>query len=163
MRRHLVQDSGQAAVEFVLLFPFVLLLVLVLVELGFATYESVTVNHAAREAARAAAVSRLPSAICAAGSVEERAITASAGRVRCGEIAVSYVDSDGDGMYGRGDSAVVRVTHPHLAVTPLATFASALSLGTFPSTFDIAVCTQTRLESPPSSQAGLVAAAAECN
>lgn len=163
MRRHLAHESGQAAVEFVLLFPFVLLLVLVLVELGFATYESVTVNHAARESGRAAAVGAMPHAACAAGSIEERAIGASAGRVTCGEVAVSYLDEDGDGLYGRGDGVVVRITHPHLALTPLAALASALSLGAFPSTFDIVVCTQTRLEAPPASQAGLVAAPGGCS
>ena len=149
--------------EFVLLFPFVLLLVLVLVELGFLTYESVTVNHAAREAGRAAAVSAMPSTVCGPGSIEERAIVASAGRVLCGEVAVSYMDQDGDGLYGRGDAVIVRVNHPHIAVTPLSTFASALSLGAFPATFDIDVCTETRLESPPPSQVGLVAAVSECN
>ena len=47
--------------EFVLLFPFVLILILTIVEFGFALHSFVTVNNAASEAARFAAVANLPS------------------------------------------------------------------------------------------------------
>ena len=50
------RGSGQATVEAALALPFVLLLVLLIVQVGFIVRAQVLVTHAAREAARAAAV-----------------------------------------------------------------------------------------------------------
>lgn len=49
-------DGGQATVEFALLLPLVLLLLMAVVQAGLLVRDQVAVVHAAREAARAASV-----------------------------------------------------------------------------------------------------------
>ena len=49
-------DRGQSTVEFALVLPLVLLVLLVVVQVGLVVRDQVLVVHAAREAARAAAV-----------------------------------------------------------------------------------------------------------
>lgn len=50
------REAGQATVEFALLLPLVLLLLMAIVQAGLVVRDQVAVVHAAREAARAAAV-----------------------------------------------------------------------------------------------------------
>lgn len=55
-------DGGQAAVEVALVLPLVALLLLAVVQAALVVRDQVLVVHAAREAARAAAVDRTPGA-----------------------------------------------------------------------------------------------------
>jgi len=55
-------DRGQASVEFALCLPLVMLLLLLVVQVGVIVRGQVLVTHAAREAARAAAVDTDPAA-----------------------------------------------------------------------------------------------------
>ncbi len=55
-------QSGQAAVELALAFPFAALLLLLLVQVGLIVRDQILVVHAAREAAREAAVEPAPGA-----------------------------------------------------------------------------------------------------
>ena len=70
-------DHGQSTVEFALVLPLVVLVVMFIVQAGFVVRDQVLVTHATREAARAAAVSdadRLEAAVRAArqaGDLEE--------------------------------------------------------------------------------------------
>ena len=149
-------EGGQALVEFVLLFPLVLVVILFVVEFGFALHAHITVNSAAREAARHAAVARLPSnppLTCDPNSIEERGVDSSVGIVLCDEVTVGYVEQNGDvGVFSRGDSVVVRINHIYTAKTPLAQLASTFSFGAIPSTFQISACADARLEGAPSDQ-----------
>jgi Flp pilus assembly protein TadG len=56
------REEGQATVEVALLLPVVALLLLAVVQVGLVVRDQVLVTHAAREAARAAAVDPQPSA-----------------------------------------------------------------------------------------------------
>jgi len=56
------RERGQAAVELALVLPFVVVLLLALVQLGVVVRDQILVVHAAREAARAAAVDKDPAA-----------------------------------------------------------------------------------------------------
>jgi Flp pilus assembly protein TadG len=56
------EDGGQASVELALVLPLVLLLLLVVVQLGLLVRDQILVVHAAREAAREAAVEPAPEA-----------------------------------------------------------------------------------------------------
>lgn len=161
MNFHQRQD-GQAAVEFVLLFPLVLVMILTLVEMGFALHANVTINNSAREAARFAAVANLPDTACGANSIQERAMSASTNLVECGEVTVGYLEQTGDSSYGRGDAVVVRVSHTHNMITPLGALMAGFSFGTIPSSFQIAACSDVRLEAPPANQGILTAAAGDC-
>jgi hypothetical protein len=56
------RDRGQATVELALLLPFVVLLLLAVVQVGLVARDAVLVVHAAREAVRQAAVTAAPGA-----------------------------------------------------------------------------------------------------
>lgn len=61
-RRRRNREGGQATVELALLLPVVVVLVLVIIQMGLLARDLVLVTHAAREAARAAAVDPTPGA-----------------------------------------------------------------------------------------------------
>ena len=100
-RRHAARgtgDEGQAAVELALVLPLVAILLLALVQVGLIVRDQILVLHAAREAAREAAVDAgpdVPRRAAAASStlVADRLTVASSGRAGPGsrvEIHVSY-------------------------------------------------------------------------
>ena len=60
MTKRVRGNKGQATVEFALTFPLVVLLLLLVVQLGVVVHAQVLAIHAAREGARAAAVSPKP-------------------------------------------------------------------------------------------------------
>lgn len=62
MRAGAGRDRGQSSVEVALLLPFLALLLLAVVQVGLVVRDQVLVVHAAREAARAAAVDTADSA-----------------------------------------------------------------------------------------------------
>jgi TadE-like protein len=61
------REGGQATVELVLALPVVVITLLAVIQVGVVVRDRVLVVHAAREAARAAAVNPEPSAAAAAG------------------------------------------------------------------------------------------------
>jgi Flp pilus assembly protein TadG len=155
-------DSGQTVVETTLLLPLILLLVMLLVEFGFAFYTNVTVNNAASEAARYAAVANLPATTpgtCEAGSIEERAVDFAGGRLLCSEVSVAYQNTGGE--YTRGDGVAVRIDHSYDTITPVPGLVSLVSGGLIPSTWTISACSDSRLEAKPANQA-VLAAGADC-
>jgi len=56
VRRTRREDRGQATVEFALVLPLVVLLLLLVAQVGLVVREQILLTHAAREAARAASV-----------------------------------------------------------------------------------------------------------
>lgn len=140
------RDSAQAGVEFVLMFPFVLFLMLSMIEFGFLMFTTLTVNNAAHEAARYAAVGN-PVGGCNSGIIE-RAVLVGNGIVECGDVEVLFIDIDGDSEAFRGDSVVIRINHTYQAVTPLVAIASAFSLGALSTDINISGCSDARLQSP---------------
>lgn len=62
VRRSACSDSGQATVEFALVLPLVIFLILAVLQTALVVRDYVATVHAAREAARAASVERDPSA-----------------------------------------------------------------------------------------------------
>ena len=130
------REEGQAAFEFVLILPFFILFLLLLVDFGIMMYEYVSVSNAVREGARYGAVN------CGDGGCDSAAV---AGRVveRSGgilsdsnEVTVGWMDNSippDNRNYGRGDSVVVKVTHPYHFLF-------------FPATIDVVSCADMRLE-----------------
>jgi Flp pilus assembly protein TadG len=85
-------DSGQATVELALVLPVVLLVVLLVLQVGLLARDVVLVGHAAREAARAAAVDADPqapraAAVASSGLSPERLEVAVSGRDGTGSRA----------------------------------------------------------------------------
>lgn len=139
------RDTAQAGVEFVLMFPFVLLLILAMVEFGWVMFTSITVNNAAHEAARYGAVGNVVGD-CDSGIIR-RAVLVGNGIVECDEVTVEFTDPDGDGVL-RGDNVIVSINHTYQPVTPIAAIVSAFSLGTLSTDINIGSCSDARLQSP---------------
>jgi Flp pilus assembly protein TadG len=73
VRRALPGDRGQATVEFALVLPVIVLVVMLVLQVGLVVREQVLVSHAAREGARAAAVSDADRVAAARTAVERAA------------------------------------------------------------------------------------------
>ena len=136
-------DSGQALVEFALVFPILMLVILLFLEfgIGFARYNQVV--NGTREGARLGAVGATPDEIKA--QVIQKAPSVD---LLPADITVSYLDIDGNGTADAGDSVVVRIDYTYNTITPLASFASAFTLGAFPSSITLSACADMRLEGP---------------
>jgi len=103
-------DHGQSTVEFALVLPLVVLVVLFIVQAGFVVRDQLLVSHAAREAARAAAVSdadRTDAALLAARQ---------AGDLVTDRVSATVTLVDGD--------ASVRVAISYRSVTDIAIIGS---------------------------------------
>jgi Flp pilus assembly protein TadG len=158
-------ERGQAMIEFVLIFPMLLIFMLALMEFGFMLHANISVNSAAREGARFAAVANLPSdppKTCDAGSIEERTVGSSTGLLECWEVTVGYIEQTGDAVYGRGDEVVVEINHTYTSKTALGDLLNALSFGAIPSTVQVRACADARLEVPPLDQGVLVPGTGNC-
>ena len=158
------EDDGQALIETALLFPFLLVLVLLLVEFGFAFNAFITVNSASAEAARYAAVGGpIDDGACSSAvsppSVEGVAVRASGDAITCADVAVTYAKYVPGSQYVRGDAVSVRVTRTYTTITPLADLFSAFSFGTFPTEMTLSACSEALLERGPANQSGIVASA----
>jgi Flp pilus assembly protein TadG len=91
-------DGGQAVVETALVLPLVVLFLLAVVQVGLVVRAQVLVTHAAREAARAAAVDDAPDAAVRAASAAT-------------DLDPRRVVVDVRGRAGRGSQVHVRVRY----------------------------------------------------
>ena len=83
-------DGGQATVELALALPIVVLLLLAVIQLAVVVRDAVVVTHAAREAARAAAVSADP-----VGAGRRAALAAAVGPLHADRLAVTVSERAG--------------------------------------------------------------------
>ena len=86
------RDRGQSTVEVALLLPFVALLLLAVVQVGLVARDQVLVVHAAREAARAAAVDPADVSVLGMPRSRGRAIVTLAQAVASGDVDLRGVD-----------------------------------------------------------------------
>jgi Flp pilus assembly protein TadG len=147
--RKIRNEHGQTVVEFTLMLPFLLFFFFALAEFGYGFYTHIAVRNAAAEAARHAAVGKLPSTTCLADSIENRAREASNNVVPCSAVTVGYHTLQ-DGAYRRGSGVAVRINHQYQAITPLPAIASFISWGVVPTTWNLSACADARLEAAPS-------------
>ncbi|MBW3627561.1 MAG: pilus assembly protein [Actinobacteria bacterium] len=99
MRWRVGDDRGQAAVELALVLPLVAALALALLQVALVVRDQVLVVHAAREGARAAAVSDDPgaaqaAALAGASLIPDRVVVEASGRGEAGSrvrVLVRYV------------------------------------------------------------------------
>ncbi|MBW3645695.1 MAG: pilus assembly protein [Actinobacteria bacterium] len=99
MRWRVGDDRGQAAVELALVLPLVAALALALLQVALVVRDQVLVVHAAREGARAAAVSDDPgaaqaAALAGARLIPDRVVVEASGRGEAGSrvrVLVRYV------------------------------------------------------------------------
>ena len=114
-------DCGQAAVEFALALPVVLVVLLVVAQLGVVVRDEVAVRHAAREGARAAAVSSDPAG--AAGRAARRAVSlpvdvSTSVRGDLVVVTVTFVDPTDVPVVGRFLGPVTHVANATMTLEP---------------------------------------------
>ncbi len=159
--RNLRSERGAVVVEMALLLPFILLLIMMIVEFGFALHTFVSVNNAASEAARYAAVSNPSDPTCAPGSIEYRAMETGTGNLLCSEITVLYQNEGGFADIERGDGVAVFIQHEYQTFTPVGALLSIVSGGAIPATYILGACSDSRLEQSPGG--GAVTIGQSCN
>lgn len=161
--KRIKNERGQTVVEFTLMLPFLLLFLFSIAELGYALYTQVTINNAASEAARFAAVANAYDANCSDGSIQGRARATSGDLIEladCGtDVQVTY-QADGAGQIGRGAGVAVQISYEYETITPLPGIANFLSGGAIPTTWTIGACSDSRLEAIPS---GSTPVGADCS
>jgi Flp pilus assembly protein TadG len=151
--RRLRSDRGSVVTEFILLFPFMMLMVLFFIEFGFALHSWILINNAAAEGARFAATGNLPTNVagtCPAGyeSIEERARQTTGNRITCANVTVRYTRYSG-ATVTRGDSVSVRINHNYTPVTGFGDMLNLVTGGVFPATLTMTSCADARLETRP--------------
>jgi Flp pilus assembly protein TadG len=100
------RERGQALLEFALIVPFLLVLILVIIDFGFAMDRRLVLQHAVREGARYAALSIDNEFIC------DRTVAQSQGALEYEDISLSYDDIDGNGtVTDAGDAINVTATY----------------------------------------------------
>jgi Flp pilus assembly protein TadG len=119
-------SRGQSLVEFALVFPIFILLLAGMIDFGIGLYSYMTINNAARDAAR------LGSTMCSAnpcsGAVAARATAASSGLGITTTITCNKVNPDGSkgaavncasGTAGKGDQVTVQIDYSYRMIWPL--------------------------------------------
>jgi hypothetical protein len=127
-------QRGQALVECALVVPVLLVLVLGIVDFGWALRSWMAVTNSAREGARAGAVG----ASCE--DIQQRAVGTSAGLLAAGDVSVENCQGQ------PGTSVVVTVTHDYSFVTPLGSVLTTFSGGALPSTITMTSSSDMRIE-----------------
>jgi Flp pilus assembly protein TadG len=118
MRRRPSVERGQSLVEFALVLPVFILVVVGILDLGRAVYAYNTISNASREAARVAIVNQTPADVQAEAIKQSVSLGISAA-----EVSVTYGDPSGTGTcsapYGVGCLASVTVEYVYTAATPV--------------------------------------------
>lgn len=107
-QRARTSESGQALVEFALIFPFIIALLLVLIDGGFAIDRRIVLQHSVREGGRLASLAAAPAAV--------KTLTAdqSQGLLDTTDVTICYVDTTGNGsVLDAGDSVRVSATYTY--------------------------------------------------
>jgi Flp pilus assembly protein TadG len=121
LRQRFSAQRAQTLLEFALVAPIVLFLLLLLVDVGIAIDRRLVIDHAVREGARWAAVGG--DALTTGAPADEEAIAEhtrehAQGILDDSPVDVCYQDANGNGVVADvGDDVIVDVTHQHDFVT----------------------------------------------
>lgn len=109
--RRAKRDEGQAAFEFLLIVPGLIIFILLLVDFGMLMYGYVSVSNATREGARFASVN-CGAGACTTSAVQTRVIDRSGGFLSdVNDVDVNWLGTGASQR--RGDPVQVRVDYPH--------------------------------------------------
>lgn len=103
-------DKGQSLVEFSLIIPIIVLMIMAIIEFGLMFNAYLTINNSSREGARYAAVGGTDAEIVAK-------IISTAPKLKSEYISVSIVPSEAN--RSRGDTVTVYVTYDYKVLIPL--------------------------------------------
>ena len=102
--RKLHSRSGQAIIEFVVVFPLIIMLLAAIVDFGIAFDRRITLQHAVREGARFAAVHTVEA------DIKDRTFQQAQNIITSGDVDVCYIDGPDDGATVGDPGDPVRVT-----------------------------------------------------
>lgn len=102
LTRYVKNDRGQTLVEFALILPVLLLLVIGMMDFGLIINQHMIMAEAAREGARSAALG-------GSNSTVTTVVRTAASQINTNQLTVTIVPAD---TRIRGDSVTVRVTNP---------------------------------------------------
>lgn len=115
------QDRGAVAVEFALILPVLILLLLGIMEFGRAYNAQLSLTHAARESVRTLAISNIPDDAVAEAVHETPTLSP---KLTASSVAVSYADSVGPytarSSCAKGRDAIITITYSLPTLTGLA-------------------------------------------
>lgn len=149
MRKRGRRERGQSLVEFALILPVMVILVLGIVDFGMGLRSYIALSNSAREGARFAAVGSpagsFPSNCNGSNNttVIGRTCVAMSGLHLPYVQTVSVTYPDGQAV---GKSVVVTTSYNYHYITPIADFANFFSAGSFPDTLNLQASTTMRLE-----------------
>lgn len=138
-------ERGQSSVEFVLILPIFLLLFFAMVDFGWALKNWVVVTNAVREEARCQVVSCAPPGETALDRMTGGLTSNLSGQT----VDVHYVDTDGDGEIGPGDSVIACVRADNEYISPVVGFFSMVTGGALPDPLPLGAREEMRLEVAP--------------
>jgi Flp pilus assembly protein TadG len=156
------RERGQALVEFALVVPIFLILVMGIADFGMGYKASITVTNATREGARLGAVGwpagsypadckSDPPATDAEKTVVRRvcntlAVSQAALDEQVTNVSVTYVERNGLTGIQTGDSVVVSLSYRYDFITPLGAMLSTFTGGAIPANVTLSSTTDMRLE-----------------
>ena len=114
-------DGGQAAVEFAVALPLIVVALLTITQVGVSIRNEVAVELAAREGARAAAVSANPAGAAAAAADRSVDLPVSVTTATSGDrvtVTVTYVDPTDIAIIGAAIGPIRHVATATMAVEP---------------------------------------------
>jgi Flp pilus assembly protein TadG len=126
-------------VEFAFIFPIFLLLVMGVIEFGWALRSYITITNSAREGARYA-VTLGPNDPATEDLVKQRAADFSSGLIEPSDVMVTYT------VAASTEPVEVKVTHDHKYITPLGHLVNAISGGAIKSPLPMASTSTMRIE-----------------
>ncbi len=149
------REDGQDVLEFVLLLPFVLFLVLAIIDFGIILDRQQVITHAAREGSRYGAVGKSEAeirqrAIDQGQSILDGALTScplDAANDACVEVAWNDGPDSNVTVGEAGDGVAVRVRYRHHFINPFLAWLPAAN------SIEIGTCSDSRIEARPASPA----------
>jgi Flp pilus assembly protein TadG len=127
-------QHGQSLVEFALVLPLFLLIVMATVDFGWALRGWITTTNAAREGARVGVTG------ASSTTIKDRVVQASSGLLTTADVTVTNAQG------AAGGNVTVQATHNYQYITPLGSFLSWVLGGALPDPLPIASTTVMRLE-----------------
>jgi hypothetical protein len=107
LRRTTQCERGQALIEMALVLPLVFVFLLALVDFGIAIDRREVLQHAVYEGSRQAIVGTT------IDEIKDRTVAQSQGLLEADDVAVCYIDNDGNGDIGAGDDVRVSASYDY--------------------------------------------------
>ena len=132
-------ERGQSLIEFAFLAPFLLVLIMGIVDFGWALKSYITVTNSSREGAR------LGVTCVTNDEIKTRVVDHSSGLLEASDV--TSVTNPCKTTGGQpGDPVVVKVEYDYTFITPLGGLLSTISWGSLPSQLHMTVTTKMRAE-----------------